>query len=130
MPKFGRQSNKKLDQCHEKLQTLFKAVVDHFDCSIICGFRDEENQNKFFELRKTKLRFPFSKHNKNPSMAVDVAPYPIDWADKERFYYFGGFVMGMAASMGIKIRYGGDWNQDNQVKDQEFRDLVHFEFIE
>jgi len=25
-----------------------------------------------------------------PSDAVDVAPYPIDWNDKERFYYFAG----------------------------------------
>jgi hypothetical protein len=60
-------------------------------------------------------------------LAVDVAPYPVDWNDKERFYYFAGFVKGVASSLGISIRWGGDWNSDNNLKNQTFFDLPHFE---
>ena len=63
-------------------------------------------------------------------MAVDVCPYPIDWNNKERFYHFAGYVKGIADSMGIKIRWGGDWDGDTVFDDQSFHDLPHFELLE
>ena len=44
-----------------------------------------------------------------------------------RFYFFGGFVLGLAVSLGIKIRWGGDWDSDREILDQNFDDLPHFE---
>ena len=44
-----------------------------------------------------------------------------------RFYFFGGFVLGLAVSMGLKIRWGGDWDSDREILDQNFDDLPHFE---
>ena len=32
--------------------------------------------------------------------------------------------------MGLKIRWGGDWDMDTQVKDNNFDDLPHFEIKE
>lgn len=58
---------------------------------------------------------------------MDAAPFPIDWKDLPRFTLFAGFVLGTASEMGIGVRWGGDWNSDTQVKDESFRDLVHFE---
>ena len=29
--------------------------------------------------------------------------------------------------MGLKIRWGGDWDNDTEVKDTGFKDLPHFE---
>ena len=60
----------------------------------------------------------------------DVAPYQIDWQDKDRFYYFAGIVKGVALKLNIPIRWGGDWDSDTQVKDQTFFDLPHFEIKE
>jgi peptidoglycan L-alanyl-D-glutamate endopeptidase CwlK len=37
--------------------------------------------------------------------------------------------MGIAAKMGIKIRWGGDWDRDEELHDQTFFDLPHFELI-
>jgi hypothetical protein len=62
-------------------------------------------------------------------MAVDVAPYPIDWEDTKRFYHFAGFVQATAKQLNIPIIWGGDWNNNNNFKDQTFNDLVHFELI-
>ena len=102
-------------------------MVGHFDCSILIGHRGEEAQNKAFDEGKSKVRYPKGKHNSKPSTAVDVAPYPIDWEDRERFIYFAGLVKGIALEMGISLRWGGDWNNDTQLSDNKFDDLVHFE---
>lgn len=130
MPKFGKKSRDNLSQCHSDLQLLFNAVIRYFDCSVTCGHRTESEQNEAFLKKKSKLKFPESKHNSFPSMAVDVSPYPINWDNLNRFYYFGGFVKGIAKSLGIKIRWGGDWDSDTEVTDQNFNDLPHFELIE
>ena len=130
MPRFGKRSISRLKTCDQKLQELFYEVVKHFDCSIIEGNRGEERQNKAFADGKSKVKYPNGKHNQNPSIAVDVAPYPIDWSDRDRFHYFGGFVLGVAKEMGMNIRWGGDWNQDTETKDNKFDDLVHFEIKE
>ena len=60
-------------------------------------------------------------------MALDAAPCPIDWEDAKRFYLFAGFVLGIARQLGIKLRWGGDWDGDFTWRDQKFHDLVHFE---
>jgi peptidoglycan LD-endopeptidase CwlK len=130
MPRFGKRSIGRLQTCDQKLQELFYEVVKHFDCSIIEGHRGEERQNKAYADGKSKVKYPNGKHNQNPSIAVDVAPYPIDWSDRDRFHYFGGFVLGVAKEMGMNIRWGGDWNQDTETKDNKFDDLVHFEIKE
>ena len=130
MPKFGRRSRKHLKTCDEDLIFLFEAVVNYFDCSVLEGHRGKRLQNKYFKEGKSKLKFPEGNHNKKPSKAIDVAPYPIDWEDRERMTYFAGFVKGMAAALGIPIRWGGDWNNNNQVKDNNFDDLPHFELRE
>ena len=127
MPKFGKKSKKGLATCDIELQKLFSEVVKYFDCSILIGHRGEEAQNKAFDEGKSQVRYPKGKHNSNPSTAVDVSPYPIDWKDRERFIYFGGFVKGVAFEMGIPLRWGGDWDNDTQLSDNKFDDLVHFE---
>ena len=129
MYKYGTRSTKNLSEAHPELQRLFNEVIKHYDCSIIEGYRGEEEQNRAYYAGKSGLKFPSSKHNKKPSLAVDVVPYPIDWRDKDRFYYFGGLVKGIASQLGIKIRWGGDWDGDNKFKDQSFHDLPHFELV-
>ena len=127
MPKFGRTSKKRLKTCDEDLIFLFEEVVKYFDCSVLEGHRGKRLQNKYFKEGKSKLKFPEGNHNKKPSTAVDVVPYPIDWDDRERMTYFAGFVKGVAAILGVPIRWGGDWNSNNDLKDNNFDDLPHFE---
>ena len=130
MPRFSKRSLGRLETCDERLQELFKEVVKRFDCTIIEGHRGEEKQNAAYKKGNSKVKYPNGKHNKLPSIAVDVAPYPIDWSDRDRFNYFGGYVIGIAQQMGLNIRWGGDWDQDTKTKDNRFDDLVHFEIKE
>lgn len=130
MPRFGKRSRTNLSQCHKDLQRLFNEVIKRFDCSIICGHRDKKAQDKAYEQGFSKLEFPFSKHNKKPSEAVDAVPYPIDWDNVKRMYYFAGYVRGIAEKLNIKIRTGADWDGDFEIKDQKFHDVPHFELSE
>ena len=123
MPRFSKRSK-------SRLETWDKRLVKHYECTIIEGHRGEERQNEAYSKGNSKVKYPNGKHNKNPSIAVDVAPYPVDWTDRDRFHYFGGYVLGIASQMGLKIRWGGDWDMDTQTKDNRFDDLVHFEIKE
>ena len=140
MPKFSQISFSRLSTCHIELQTLFYEVVRSYDCSVILGYRNEEDQHEAFNSGASQLDWPNGKHNKNPSMAADVCPYPVNLSTKDvknlaRFYHFAGYVKGIAeqlkaqGKMTYSIRWGGDWDSDLDFKDQKFDDLVHFELV-
>ena len=132
MPRFGKRSKERLKGVDAKLQNVMNEVVKYFDITIIEGLRSQERQNELVAQGKSKTKF--GKHVEGK--AVDIAPYPIDWKARDDFHYLGGFVLGMAASMGIKIRWGGDWNASSlfkgqrTTKDNNFDDLVHFEILD
>ena len=130
MYKFGSRSKKHLVTLDDRLQKVLNKVIKYVDCSIIEGHRSAERQDKLFEEGRTKVKYPNGRHNANPSRAVDVVPYPIDWDDRERFHLFAGFVIGIAQSMEIKLRWGGDWNMNFEVDDNNFDDFPHFELID
>ena len=127
MYKFGSRSRKQMENIHPDLKKVLNEVIKYVDCSVLEGQRSAERQNKLFAEGRTKVKYPHGRHNANPSRAVDVVPYPIDWDDRERFHLFAGFVLGIAKSMGINLRWGGDWNQNFEVDDNQFDDFPHFE---
>ena len=127
MPKFGRKSKERLSTCESNLQKVFNEVIKHVDCSVLEGHREKDRQKKLYKEGTTKVKYPNGRHNRQPSSAVDVTPYPVDWKDRERQTLFAGFVIGVASQMGINLRWGGDWDQDFQVVDNRFDDFPHFE---
>lgn len=133
MAKFGAVSLKQRETLCTELQQVLDEVITLFDFSILEGFRDEEKQNRAYSRGLSQVKWPNGKHNKLPSDAVDIAPWPIDWSNKEaaiqRFVYLAGWVMATAAMLGISLRWGGDWDGDRDTRDEKFRDLGHFEVI-
>ncbi len=135
MPKFSHESFSKLSTCHPDLITIFFEVIRYFDCTVIEGYRNEIDQEKYFREGKTKLEWPYGKHNSMPSLAVDVAPFPIDWGNTRRFYLLAGYVMATAEQLKQhekithSLRWGGDWKNTKCVEVQDFNDLPHYELI-
>jgi len=136
MPKFSQSSFSKLSTCHIDLQALFFEVIKYFDCTIIEGYRGKEAQDKAFNTGHSMLKYPDGRHNKTPSMAVDVIAYPINWNDEKLCIWFGGYVLGIAqqlknqGKMTHAIRWGGSWNGFGKLNTpKQFNDLVHFEII-
>ena len=137
MPSYSESSLSKLSTCELPLQRLFLEVVKHRDNTVLEGHRGEALQHQYFLEGKSKLDWPNGNHNADPSKAVDSVPYPIDWTkvtkeDKwaiNALCEYAGFVLGIAAMMEIPIRWGGDWDGDGDLSDQQFHDLPHFELL-
>lgn len=125
MPNYSKRSRLNLSTSHKDLQVVFNYVIKYWDCSVIWGHRGELDQNKAFAKGYSKLKFPKSKHNILPSLAVDVVPYPTYWEDEEKLIRFGSFVKWFAGVLfenGViknKVEWGGDW--------KSFPDPAHFE---
>ena len=130
MPRYSRKSEECLVTCDERLQQLMRHVLPHFDHKILCGHRGKKEQDEAFSIGGSQKQWPNSKHNSLPSRAVDVAPYPYDPKDHERICFFAGHAMMAAKTLGINIRWGGDWNSDTHIRDTTFRDLFHFELMD
>ena len=123
MPKYSVQSTNILRRAHPDLIRLFNEVILYTDCKIICSYRDKEDQDLAYKNGRSQLKWPDSKHNKTPSLAVDVLPYfsvepHIRWDDINAFHKLAGYVLGIAGVRGIKITWGGCW---------EFSDLPHYQ---
>lgn len=137
MPRFGKSSLSVLNELHPVLQAVLSMAIQHVDFTVLDGHRSREEQERYFREGTSKVQFPHSKHNSLPAEAVDIAPWPIDWSDTARFYYIGGFIMGVGElylwltglHTQYALRYGGDWDRDSEVKDQTFMDLGHIELI-
>jgi peptidoglycan L-alanyl-D-glutamate endopeptidase CwlK len=129
MPAFSERSLLRLLTCDQPLITLFNCVIKRYDCAVICGYRGKEAQNAAFDAGMSKLQYPLSRHNSEPAMAVDVVPSPIDWKNIKEFEQFGYFVLGCAHGLGIRIRWGADWNNDLNTKNETFLDYAHFELL-
>ena len=126
---FGSRSLGCLEGCAPPLvRVMVRALsLGVMDFSVLEGHRGEEAQNRAVEAGRSTLLWPAGKHNRLPSEAVDVAPHPINWKDRERFVLLAGVILAAAALEGVAIRWGGDWDSDGFMTDESFRDLGHFE---
>lgn len=138
MATFGNKSASRLSTCHEDLQKICNLAIEYYDFSVTEGTRTKATQMKYFKEGKSKLDGinKISKHQSTPSMAVDIAPYPIKWKgnkSRARFYQLSGYmflaaeILLQAGSISHKLRWGGDWDSDKDFEDQSFDDLPHFE---
>lgn len=127
MPRLSHRSKKRLATCHPDLQRLCNELIKEIDFTVIFGHRSVEEQQKLYAKGRSApgpkvtncdgIRFK-SRHNYKPSLAVDLAPYPIDWQDIERFKDLGARAKQVADRLGIKVSWGGDW---------KWKDYPHFE---
>lgn len=94
---------------HPDLARVFLGVIEFEDCSILCGHRGREEQSLAFREKRSKVMWPYSRHNSLPAEAVDVMPYPIDWDDIPRIERFAKSVKDYAKSVNVPVEWGGDW---------------------
>jgi hypothetical protein len=138
MYKFSEKSKARLAECHPDLQKLFNTIIKYINIGITCGKRTMEEQKILVAQKKSKTLNSrhISKKDKGQgdeefSRAVDIV-----WYDNYTGKYcwsptiyrvIGPAIVQVAKDMGIELRWGGDWDQDGDMNDQTFMDLVHFE---
>lgn len=155
MAKFSRISNERLLQCDTDLQWLANKAIEYADFTIVTGHRSAEEQNDLYHRGFSTLKYPNSKHNSRPSIAVDVAPYippygvlfggpeqlkrisqqtgksqqEVTVFIQKAYARLIGIFEGLAYTQNIKLRVGMDWNGNFDMLDQTFHDLGHIELI-
>jgi len=151
MYSFGSKSKAQLDTCHKDIQAILNEVIKYFDFSVLEGIRTAERQFSLFTEGKSKLDgiTKKSKHQGREnedgvivSYAVDIMPYKKGTnafsgkvKDKMRFYYLMGMVRAVSERLYAegkithKVRFGLDWDGDDNFEDQSFDDLPHFELV-
>lgn len=122
MPKFSTKSLKQLETCAVSLQTIAHGAIKVYDFSVLQGYRGQKEQDEAFKRGASKLKFPFSRHNKYPSHAMDLVPYPIDWEDLNRFFELSGVIKTIAYQNNIRIKWGAEW--------ATLKDYPHWELVE
>lgn len=128
MPDFSSRSDQRLMTCVPGIITICRTVIRDYDFSILCGHRNKASQDATFAQGRTEpgqivtwVKWPNSMHNTNPSLAVDLAPYPIDWDDLDRFHELAGRMLEAAAMFDIKLEWGGHWERK--------KDYPHFQTV-
>lgn len=117
-------SLERLGTCHPTLQEFVERVVHGIDqgdlaefnvkdVTVLCGYRGKAEQDKAYAMGNSKKQWPDSKHNATPALAVDIAPFPIDWTERTgvpRLAALRQYARGVAQGMGISIRIiSWDW---------------------
>lgn len=120
MPAFSHWSLSRLETCHPDLVALCLEVVRTFDITILEGHRGEARQNQMRQEGKSQLSWPNSRHNSQPSLAVDFAPYimgvGVSW-DWQHYYPLAEHVKATwqrlmdegKLSGEFDLSWGGDW---------------------
>lgn len=105
MPKFSKRSLTQLATCHPDLVRIAEELIKEMDVVVLCGHRGQKAQDDAFNRGTSKLRYPKSKHNKLPSLAMDLAPYPINWEARAKFLDMRERVRAIAKRLGIPVRF-------------------------
>jgi peptidoglycan L-alanyl-D-glutamate endopeptidase CwlK len=143
MPKFSKKSIELLEQIHPDLQAVLIQAIHFVDFTVLPStVRTVAEQKTYFDTGKSKTmnslhlkRAWLECAGKEYTGAVDIAPYPIDWDNKERFNYLGGLIIGLAGAMFLEgkikhmIKWGGDWSGTGDPGKTSFYDGPHFEII-
>ena len=117
---FSKNSLKCLAELDPRLRALATLMLEKqvMDFAIICGHRGEAEQNAAFAAGRSKVKYPYSKHNANPARAYDRVPYPIplnaagEWDDKSPAWErLAALERQCADELGIKIANTIPWDR-------------------
>ena len=125
--KLGQRSLDRLKGVNPSLVAVFKRACETmpFDVTVLEGLRSYERQQELLKQGATKVSV--SRHMSGN--ALDIAPYPIDWNELERFQIVAEHMFKAAEELGVVIRWGGTWERTftKPVKWAKFLDAPHFE---
>lgn len=121
-PKFNysKLSLKRIAECEEPLQRIALELIKEMDVTVLCGHRGKAEQDEAFRTKRSKLKWPKSKHNSTPSRAIDIAPWPISWSNLHKFEEMCDRIAAIAKRLKIPIRQGRDFS---------FHDYPHTELV-
>ena len=121
---WGAKSRARLDTCHPLLILLFDRVIKRsglrHDLTVVYGVRTKAEQDALVAKGASRLRWPKSRHNATPSLAVDVVPFVGGKPDPKTWAHFHDVAPSIKAEWlrmcvegvvpdGVTLEWGGDW---------------------
>lgn len=128
-------SEKNLTGVNEDLVKVVRRVAETYPILVIEGLRTQERQDDLYSQGRTKPGpiVTWTKTSKHiEGKAVDVVLLKdgkIDWEDQIAFVELGKAMLQAAADLGVKLRWGYDWDGDKTLKEKGENDGPHFELI-
>jgi peptidoglycan L-alanyl-D-glutamate endopeptidase CwlK len=137
---FSERSLNNLKGVHPKLVAVVKRalVISPIDFTVLEGVRSQERQNELWAQGRTKpgqvvtwiqSTGTHGIQSDGYGHAVDLAPYPIDWNDFERFDQLATVMFAAAKELGVTLRWGGNWDMDDRIHERGESDSPHFELV-
>lgn len=156
MNTLSTNSQKNLASCHPVLVDVVGDALCFVNVGVTCGERGELAQNKLFFSAKSQLKFPHSSHNKSPSEGVDLViyhpKYKYLWGSRELFklvaednecsvamatqWFYMQYarldtILQLSAQVkGYKLRWGGKWDNPEDLLGNTLIDVYHWELGE
>lgn len=151
---LGKTSLERLGTVEEPMQRVVRRAIQltTVDFMVLEGVRTQRRQYELYaqgrqvaELRKAgvpqdilakptlpKVTWTLnSNHFANPKTdkgrAVDLVPYPVDWNDLKKFDAMADAMFAAAKELGVRIRWGADWDSDGKRRERGESDSPHFE---
>lgn len=135
---LSQRSISNLRGVHPDLVAVVKRAIEitEQDFIVIEGVRTQERQDELWAQGRTKPG-PIVTWTKDASShgigkdgyghAVDICPFPVDWNDISKFDAIYVAMMTAAQELGVRLRYGGDWDMDGRLREKGETDSPHFE---
>ena len=118
MAVFGARSKACLGTCTPAVQNVCNSAIRFIDFAVTTGHRTNEEQARLYAQGRTmpgrivtNARPGESVHNRNPSVAFDFCPWPVDWDDIVRFGVVAGVLQHVGWTIGFDVQWGGDWDK-------------------
>jgi peptidoglycan L-alanyl-D-glutamate endopeptidase CwlK len=136
---LGAKSKERLAGVHPDLVNVVEMAIllTKQDFMVLEGVRTPERQAALYAQGRTKPGQKVtwtlkSNHFKNPQTgyghAVDLVPFPVDWSHK-KLDVVSKAMFAAADTLGVKIRWGADWDRDGNPREKGESDSPHFELV-
>lgn len=135
MFKLGKRSLERLNGVDKRLVAVVKRAIEisTVDFTVIEGVRTKQRQAELYAQGRTApgpvVTWTMqSKHIQG--LAVDLCPFvdgKIDWNTRAHFNSISSAMFLAAEELGVKIRWGADWNQNGKPFEKGETDSPHFE---
>jgi len=135
--RLSDRSKRNLVGVHPDLVKVVTRAIEISPCDfmVIEGVRTPERQAQLYAQGRTKpgnkvtwtLKSNHFKQADGFGHAVDLLPEPYDWKDPGQFDKVARAMREAGKQLGVKIRWGGDWDQDGRSREKGETDSPHFE---
>lgn len=135
--RLGFRSRQKLEGVHPKLVAVVERAIELTtqDFMVLEGVRTLARQQQLYDQGR-KTAGPIVTWTMNSrhlpgkdglGRAVDLVPFPVDWNSTAKFDAIANAMFAAAKELGVKLRYGGDWDGDGKRRERGETDSPHFE---